>query len=145
MLVVLETPEDKKTTGLLCKLQGISAKHHVGVSAVAFHTPPELRAESMLRYVAGQVHEAQSGAGFPARNTDYHAVLGYVPLAPPPVRSRFAAADLFNLRGRYNAGPDQKEKEGEVLREKIVDGKVGSKVNIVDVQPVSMVAKYPIQ
>ena len=63
-------------------------------AVVNWHTPPEVRAQAVLRYNSGQVVEAQAGDEFPHKDSDYHATLGYKPLAPPPV-DRYVSLSFF--------------------------------------------------
>lgn len=52
---------------------------------VNWHTPPNIRAESLLRFVSGQVLESQAGERFPNRDVDYHKTLGYKPHCAAPL------------------------------------------------------------
>ena len=72
-------------------------------SVVTWYTSPIYRAESVLRYVVGQVEESQAGAEFPARDREYAESLPYTPHPPAPVKQRFIGANLFN-HGAFNTG-----------------------------------------
>ena len=65
------------------------------LAVVNWHTPPEVRPQSLLRYCCGQVLEAQAGNGFPNKDQDYHKTLGgYKPHAPAPL-DRYVSLSFF--------------------------------------------------